>query len=300
MSTPLPDPALLSTLERIATALERLSPLADYAQSLLIQATGEKVHEVGSWVLSTTSQGEPCVYLYATHPGLQFRVCTVYIERFEDLPFDPQNSSAKTYDGEAAPTREGAAKKGYLNSVQPFKVSLMPTGKETDTGHPVYRFNRIIDGAPKPAPAHTEKQPAPAAQQPPPKTNGNGKPAPKPTAAERPPWAAPGDFDEEWEQLPPAAQQPAQARALAQAAASRPAPAPAEQGALPFDSQYTAIKWAVGFAHYQKPDGSGDYPHAAGSHAKLCKQLGCTDKALDCWGAAWHAHVTSKAEQPAF
>lgn len=54
------------------------------------------------------------------------------------------------------------------------------------------------------------------------------------------------------------------------------------------------MQWATSFPHYQK-DGKPDYPHAVGSHANLCKSLGCSDKALDCWGQAWLKHVQERA-----
>jgi hypothetical protein len=76
----------------------------------------------------------------------------------------------------------------------------MPTGKMTDSGHPVRRLHRVLDAplVQQPAPA-AQPKPARIAQQPP----------------EPPPWE---EFEDDWEQLPPAAQEPEQAAALAKAA----------------------------------------------------------------------------------
>jgi len=270
MSTPLPDPALLSTLERIATALEAwLAAQApatppDHVRNITDFATFDW-STIGAYVIESDQYGPSLV----EHKG------KTYKRRSPENKYDPaiwfSRAAGKDEDGSNLYER-------------------LITFKEFKPAEPLSRGAEAKAGAPKPAPAPAVQQPAPAA---PLKPNGNPPLAPKPATPQRPPWAAPDDFDDEWEHLQPAAQQPAQARALAQAAASRPAPA--KQG-LPFDSQYTAIKWAVTFPHYQK-DGKPDLPHAAGSHAKLCKQLNCSDKALDCWGKAWHDHVTSK---PAF
>lgn len=136
------------------TRIERhLGTLAEYAEMLRIEATGEKVYEVQSYVVSTTSQGDMCVYLYSTHPGMQYRVATVYQERLADLPFTIPGD-AKIWDGEAAPSREGAAKKGYiLAAPAPFKVSMLPTGGKTDKGETIHKFNRVIGADPIQAPA---------------------------------------------------------------------------------------------------------------------------------------------------
>lgn len=135
---------LAAQLEIFAKIERHLGTLADYADMLRIQATGEKVYEVQGYVVSATSNNDRCVYLYATHPGLQYRVCTVYEERLAELPFTIP-ATAKIWDGEAAPSREGAAKKGYmLGAPHPFKVSLLPTGGTTDAGLPVHKFNRVI------------------------------------------------------------------------------------------------------------------------------------------------------------
>lgn len=171
------NPELTQLLDRIATALERLAPLGDYAQTMLIQARGEKVWEVGGWVLATTSKGDDCAYLYASHPGLKFRVSTVYVERFGDMPFDPY-SAAKKYDGEAPPTKEGAMTRGLYNECPPFKISTLPTGKVNDDGDPEHRFNRVLDA---PSPTNGTKSPQHSASSAPAAANapGNGnKPHP--------------------------------------------------------------------------------------------------------------------------
>ena len=100
----------------------------------------EKVHTVDAWVLGETSNDEPCVYLYADHPGLQFRVSTVYVEKLDTLPFDWQKGvTQNTWPG-AAPDRNTAAKKRSLNSVPPFQIVTQSSGKTTDEGQPIMRY----------------------------------------------------------------------------------------------------------------------------------------------------------------
>lgn len=199
---------LLAAMVEQMTKIERhLATLADYAEMLRIKETGEKVYEVQGYAVGNTSNGDKCVYLYSTHPGLQYRVCTVYEERLGDLPFAIP-TTAKIWDGEAAPSREGAAKKGYmLTAPAPFKVSLLPTGGTTDAGLPIHKFNRVIGETPTqahPTPRDTGPQQAPppddgwddlksatkepAIKQALAKANGNGK---------RPAWQDPRPAEEE-------------------------------------------------------------------------------------------------------
>lgn len=63
----------------------------------------------------------------------------------------------------------------------------------------------------------------------------------------------------------------------------------------PFKDQGTAVQWACRFPHYRQlaKDGSShpDIPHAVGSLKKLCAELGCSDREVDCWADAWMDHV---------
>jgi hypothetical protein len=71
-------------------------------------------------------------------------------------------------------------------------------------------------------------------------------------------------------------------------------PQPAADGDLPFRDQGTAVLWAAKFAHYQKPDGSPDYGHITGSIRQACKEHGCRENDVKCWGPPWHQHVVGK------
>ena len=62
--------------------------------------------------------------------------------------------------------------------------------------------------------------------------------------------------------------------------------------ALPFHDQGTAVKWAIRFEYYQK-DGKPDPAHAVGSINKICKELNCNDREVECWGNAFYRHVMS-------
>lgn len=254
--------AILAGIER------NLAVLAEYADMLRIQSSGEKVYEVGSYVCGVSSKGDGLVYLYATHPGLQYRVCTVYEERFGELPlrFPAQ---VKTWDGEVAPSRDGAARKGYLIACQPFKVSLLPTGATTDAGLPVHRFNRVLgEGA--------NQRSSESAQQ---RISAD---APEDEAAAR-----------EWEEMTSAsAQLPAQpakpepepgpkvspgAKPLpAQPAASQPTqPRPSNLPAtLSGDAGPAFKKWALEFSArritYRAKDGEPDMYHILMTVAEVC------------------------------
>lgn len=85
---------------------------------------------------------------------------------------------------------------------------------------------------------------------------------------------------------------PAQASNGQQAQATKPQPA--ADGDLPFRDQGTAVLWAAKFAHYQKPDGSPDYGHITGSIRQACKEHGCRENDVKCWGPPWHQHVIGK------
>ncbi len=103
---------------------------------------GDKVQTIAGWVLGETSNEQPCVYLYASHPGLQFRVSTIYQERIEDLPF-AVNINADRWIG-AAPTREMAEKQSRFNEVAEFDIVLIPhEHKKKDNGDPLMIFGRL-------------------------------------------------------------------------------------------------------------------------------------------------------------
>ena len=105
---------------------------------------GEKIQEVDGWVLGeTASTSQPCIHLYKT--PLDFKVTTVYQEKIADLPVTV-DVNGKRWDG-APPTREVAEKKGVLSRCS-FKVILSDTGKTSDKGNKIYRFDRVY-GAPK-------------------------------------------------------------------------------------------------------------------------------------------------------
>lgn len=109
---------------------------------------GEKLQEVDSWLLGETSEGQSCIHLYKM--PLQWKVATIYEERMKDVPIDIKGK--KAWPG-TAPEREVAEKKGYLNSCN-FTIVLTPTGKMTDSGKPVMKFDRTVGyGATAPAPA---------------------------------------------------------------------------------------------------------------------------------------------------
>lgn len=167
----------VAELARIATALEgillRLTPAEERERTSLIDG----------YVRGESSKGDPLVYLYAPLRGEfpQYRICTVYVERFGDLrPFcDP--GVGRVFEGEAAPTRAKAERTGLFNAVPAFEVVLEPTGQQTDTGNAIFRFRAARgvahepggNGAEAPGSGGAEEQRAASGAP----AGGNGKPA---------------------------------------------------------------------------------------------------------------------------
>lgn len=149
-------PAQLNSLNAYMSHLRN----AGYLPQMPGLEDGEKIEEIDAYVVGESSKGDGCVYLYAANHGLQFRLATVYVEKFGDLPF---KVAGKKWDASAAPQREEAEKKGYLVTVPAFKVVMEQKGV-TDDGKPQWRFARVFA---KPA---ATSAPADA-------SNGNGKPA---------------------------------------------------------------------------------------------------------------------------
>ena len=116
---------------------------------------GEEMETIGGWVLGETSTDQPCLFLYADNPGMQYRVSTIFEEHIEEMPFKVDTNTDR-WNGQA-PTREIAEKKKFFTACTPFQIVNKPTGKTTDAGKAITKFNRVVGQTPAPAPA-----PAPA------------------------------------------------------------------------------------------------------------------------------------------
>jgi len=209
--------------QTIASIDVSLKTIADYVQLLHIEKTGEKTWEVQRFVVGTDGEDQPCVWLYATHPGIEFAVTRIYHERLEDLPLTvPAN--AKVWDGEVAPSAEAAAKKGYFYvAPAPFTISLMPTGKKTDAGLDIRKFSRIVSvGEPSRNPASNGQPPQSASKAPAPPADARQAAKDEEDAA-RAAYLAGQQGEKDFAGLKSASLEPAQAAALKAAAASRPA-----------------------------------------------------------------------------
>lgn len=251
-------------LSRLQHYMQRLSGLGFLPQMPGLEE-GEKLEEVDAWVLGETSKGEPCIFLYAAAHQLQFRVATVYVEKLAELPF--KVNGARRWDGDAAPTRESAEKKGYLQTVPPFRVVMEPRGL-TDDGKPTWRFARVHGAAPAPATAAPAVTPAVT-----PVTAPASKPAtaPQPSIAQQiaaiePHLVTPGIFDEalsaadaEFHALTSASQERAP-----RAAAAQPPAKPQRAAGMKGQAMLQFIAWSKTFAatypSYAK-DGQPDMPH---------------------------------------
>lgn len=125
-----------------------IAQMGDYITQLLDQEgftitpegvkPGERMQEVDSWLLGETSEGQSCIHLYKM--PLQWKVATIYEERMKDVPIDIKGK--KAWPG-TAPEREVAEKKGYLNDCN-FTIVMVPTGKMTDAGKPIHKFDRTV------------------------------------------------------------------------------------------------------------------------------------------------------------
>jgi hypothetical protein len=99
---------------------------------------GEKIQEVDGWVLGeTANNGQPCVHLYLSR--MEWKVATVYQEKIDQLPIEI--GATKPWDG-AAPTREQAEKKKVLHPCH-FKIVMVDTGKTSDKGNKIFRYDRL-------------------------------------------------------------------------------------------------------------------------------------------------------------
>lgn len=120
---------------------------------------GEKLQEVDGWVLGETAEGQPCVHLYKS--PLQWKVATVYEERIKDIPI---KHDAKTFQWPgAAPEREVAERRGVINPCN-FTIVLVPTGKTSDKGNPIFKFDRTVGFGSASAQAKSSAAFAPPAQ----------------------------------------------------------------------------------------------------------------------------------------
>lgn len=149
-------------LQALASMNASLAKIAEYFERQAMEEGDETTYEVGSFVLSRSSKGDPCVYLYATHPGLKHPVAKVYVEKFNVLPFDP-NAAKKTFVGEQGPTRQFAMSEGFMQSCPVFTVVNTPTGKLTEAGLKVRKFDRVLSvdesTLPVSPPEKTQKEP---------------------------------------------------------------------------------------------------------------------------------------------
>ena len=115
---------------------------------------GEKQEEINAYVLGESKKGDACVYLYASKAALQWRIATVYVEKFAELPFRP---AGKKWEASAAPERAEAEKKGFLTTVPAFKIVLEAQEPDAE-GKVHWRFARVIPSAtPPPTPAVNSK-----------------------------------------------------------------------------------------------------------------------------------------------
>lgn len=179
----------------IEAALLRIAGAVEAIQDRLTpEEERVKVYQVAGYVRSANNGGD-LVYLYAAHPGLNFKVATVYSENFPHLRPFLNPAQGKPYDGDVAPTREGAGKKGYLQECIPFEIVLRPTAKRTDAGLMTYDFEaaRAMTAAPTvstqppiplPAAPRPERAAAPVTSAP---ASQTGQPAAAQPPAARPP-----------------------------------------------------------------------------------------------------------------
>ena len=115
---------------------------------------GEKQEEITGYVLGESKKGDACVFLYSAKAALQWRIATVYVEKFAELPFKP---AGKKWEASAAPERAEAEKKGFLTTVPAFKVVLEAQEPDAE-GKVHWRFARVVPSAtPQPAPAISSK-----------------------------------------------------------------------------------------------------------------------------------------------
>lgn len=153
-----PDGAQMQFTLRDDDPASHLALLTDYRTKLLLSGysvaepnfDGQKSEEINAYVMGESSKGDACVYLYSSKPALKWRLATVYVERFGELPFTP---AGKCWQASAAPERLEAEKKGFLQDVPPFKITLEQTEPDAE-GKAHWRYAGVQPGnGPKPAAA---------------------------------------------------------------------------------------------------------------------------------------------------
>lgn len=158
-----PDGACMQFTLRADEPAEHLALLADYRTQLLLRGysvtepnfDGQKAEEINAYVIGESSKGDACVYLYSSKPALKWRLATVYVERFGELPFTP---AGKCWQASAAPERTEAERKGFLTAVPAFKITLEQMEPDAE-GKAHWRFAGVLpsNGAPQ-QPAATADQ----------------------------------------------------------------------------------------------------------------------------------------------
>ena len=175
-----PDGTQMQFTCRVGTThAEHLAALEAYRAALIAEGyaneapvngteEGEKAEEVAAYVRGTTKAGQPLVWLYSAKAILKWRLTTVYEEHLAELPFTP---AGLVWPGNAAPERDEATAKGYLQELPAFKIVLAENG-QTEDGKAKWKYARIY-GAPA-APASNGNGKSAAAPAPAANGNGNG------------------------------------------------------------------------------------------------------------------------------
>lgn len=124
---------ILSEMDR------RLDRLFTFVQAA-VQA--EKVEHAAGWVLGRRSDGQRCVWLYpARDSGLEFKLTTVWVEQFGELPF-PVPEDLPTWPSSSPPSKREAYQSGQLHACAIDLVFKM--SGEFNDGKPVFKFDRIL------------------------------------------------------------------------------------------------------------------------------------------------------------
>lgn len=103
----------------------------------------EKIEHAAGWVKGRRSDGQACVWLYpARDSGLEFKLTTVWVEQFPELPFLVPDD-LPSWPSASPPSKREAYQSGQLHPCDLDLVFKM-NGEFSADGKPVFKFDRIL------------------------------------------------------------------------------------------------------------------------------------------------------------
>lgn len=136
--------AIDAALEYIAQSVDQIRQVAGLNRKLLmVLIKGGEVHQINGYVHGRTSEGDPFVCLYSSHPKMEHKVCRVYSDKFHDLPYFVRTNNIPANAQDGNPSKSKAQQQGIYHNCSVFMIATRP-GKETNMG-PEKRFYMTLE-----------------------------------------------------------------------------------------------------------------------------------------------------------